>query len=45
MSVQTVLRHFGSRADLIESNIEYAIRRVAHERFAPRATSTPPLTS
>src|SRR4051812_33063873 len=35
VSVQTILRHFGSRANLIESNIEYAIERVAHERVAP----------
>ncbi len=35
VSVQTVLRHFGSRAALIESNIEYAIDRVAQERVAP----------
>lgn len=35
VSVQTVLRHFGSRATLIESNIEYAIDRVARERVAP----------
>ena len=35
VSVQTVLRHFGSRAALIESNIDYAIGRVAHERVAP----------
>jgi AcrR family transcriptional regulator len=35
VSVQTVLRHFGSRANLLESNIEYAIERVAHERVAP----------
>jgi hypothetical protein len=27
-----VLRHFGSRAALIESNIEFAIAKVAHER-------------
>jgi AcrR family transcriptional regulator len=32
VSVQTVLRHFGSRAALIESNIEFAIAKVAHER-------------
>jgi AcrR family transcriptional regulator len=35
VSVQTVLRHFGSRATLIESNIDYAIDRVTHERIAP----------
>jgi AcrR family transcriptional regulator len=35
VSVQTVLRHYGSRAALIESNIEYAIDRVARERVAP----------
>lgn len=35
VSVQTVLRHFGSRSALIESNIDYAIGRVAHERLAP----------
>ncbi len=35
VSVQTVLRHFGSRAALIESNIEYAIDRVVRERVAP----------
>src|SRR4249920_955151 len=35
VSVQTVLRHYGSRAALIESNIDYALGRVAHERVAP----------
>jgi len=35
VSVQTVLRHFGSRAALIESNIDYALAKVAHERLAP----------
>jgi len=35
VSVQTVLRHYGSRAALIESNIEYAIAKVAQERVAP----------
>ena len=35
VSVQTVLRHFGSRAGLIESNIDHAIARVALERIAP----------
>jgi AcrR family transcriptional regulator len=35
VSVQTVLRHFGSRAALIESNIQYAIDRVESERAAP----------
>jgi AcrR family transcriptional regulator len=35
VSVQTVLRHFGSRADLIESAIDFAIDRVASERPAP----------
>src|SRR5215213_10966036 len=34
VSVQTVLRHYGSRAALIESNIDYAIAKVAHERVA-----------
>jgi AcrR family transcriptional regulator len=35
VSVQTVLRHYGSRAALIESNIDYAIAKVADERVAP----------
>jgi len=35
VSVQTVLRHFGSRSALIESNIQYALDRVADERAAP----------
>jgi AcrR family transcriptional regulator len=35
VSVQTVLRHYGSRAALIESNIEFAIAKVAHERAVP----------
>ena len=35
VSVQTVLRQFGSRAALIEANIEYAVSRVAEEREAP----------
>jgi len=35
VSVQTVLRHFDSRANLIESTIQYAIDRIAHERVAP----------
>ncbi|HSV39469.1 MAG TPA: hypothetical protein VLI04_11990 [Nocardioidaceae bacterium] len=35
VSVQTVLRQYGSRAALIESNIEYAISRVTEERSAP----------
>lgn len=35
VSVQTVLRQFGSRAGLIETYIEYAIDRVAEERMAP----------
>ena len=35
VSVQTILRHFGSRAGLVESNIQYALDRVSQERFAP----------
>ncbi|GAB3865701.1 hypothetical protein GCM10028801_36550 [Nocardioides maradonensis] len=35
VSVQTVLRHFGSRADLIESTIDFAIARVTRERETP----------
>ena len=35
VSVQTVLRHFGSRADLIEAAIDFAIDRVASERPKP----------
>jgi AcrR family transcriptional regulator len=35
VSVQTVLRQFGSRAALIEATIEYAITRVADERATP----------
>jgi AcrR family transcriptional regulator len=44
VSVQTVLRHFGSRAGLIESNIDYAIARVAHERVAPEGDIDAALT-
>jgi AcrR family transcriptional regulator len=44
VSVQTVLRHFGSRAGLIESNIEYAIDRVARERVAPEGDAETALT-
>jgi AcrR family transcriptional regulator len=35
VSVQTVLRHYGSRAALIESNIEFAIAKVTRERAVP----------
>jgi AcrR family transcriptional regulator len=35
VSVQTVLRQFGSRAGLIEANIEYALGQVAEERATP----------
>lgn len=35
VSVQTVLRQFGSRAGLIEANIEYAIGQIAEERETP----------
>jgi AcrR family transcriptional regulator len=35
VSVQTVLRQFGSRAGLIEANIAYSIDRVTEERAAP----------
>ncbi|WP_460849110.1 TetR/AcrR family transcriptional regulator [Nocardioides ultimimeridianus] len=35
VSVQTVLRHFGSRAGLVEATMEYAASRVAREREAP----------
>jgi len=35
VSVQTVLRQFGSRAALIEANVEYAVARIAEEREAP----------
>lgn len=35
VSVQTVLRQFGSRAGLIEANIEYAIGQIAEERSTP----------
>lgn len=35
VSVQTVLRQFGSRSGLIEANIEYAIGQVTEERTAP----------
>ena len=40
VSVQTVLRHYGSRAALIECHIEYAIARVARSGSRPGATST-----
>lgn len=35
VSVQTVLRQFGSRAGLIEATMDYAIATVAEERAAP----------
>lgn len=35
VSVQTILRQFGSRAALIEADIEYAIAQVREERNAP----------
>lgn len=35
VSVQTVLRQFGSRASLIETYMDYAIDRVIEERVAP----------
>jgi len=35
VSVQTILRQFGSRAALIDANIEYAMRRVGEDRRAP----------
>jgi AcrR family transcriptional regulator len=35
VSVQTVLRQFGSRAGLMEAGIAHAIAKVAHEREAP----------
>ena len=44
VSVQTVLRHFGSRATLIESNIQYALDRVAEERLAPEGDVDAALT-
>ena len=35
VSVQTVLRQFGSRAALLEANTEYAVDRIAEERETP----------
>ena len=35
VSVQTVLRHFGSRAELMETFIDHAIQRVSQERATP----------
>ena len=35
VSVQTILRQFGSRAALIETTIEYSINRVSEERATP----------
>jgi AcrR family transcriptional regulator len=35
VSVQTVLRQFGSRAALMEANSEYAVGRIAEEREVP----------
>lgn len=35
VSVQTILRHFGSRAGLIEATMEHALARVAGERETP----------
>src|SRR3954454_21772122 len=35
VSVQTVLRHYGSRAALVEATMEYALGRVTAERVAP----------
>lgn len=36
VSVQTVLRHFGNRAGLMEAGIEHGRRTIAEEREAPR---------
>jgi AcrR family transcriptional regulator len=44
VSVQTVLRHFGSRAALVESTIEYALAKVALERVAPEGDVDTALT-
>jgi len=35
VSVQTLLRQFGSRAGLVEATIEYAVATVTEERVAP----------
>lgn len=35
VSVQTILRHFGTRSGLVEATMEYALARVAGERAAP----------
>ena len=35
VSVQTVLRHFGSRAELVEATFEFALSQVGEERMAP----------
>src|SRR5207244_3889268 len=35
VSVQTILRHFQSRAGLIETTMDHAIARVSEERAAP----------
>lgn len=35
VSVQTILRHFGSRAGLLDATMEHALARVAEEREAP----------
>ena len=35
VSVQTVLRHFGSRDALIDATMDYSINRVTQERAAP----------
>jgi len=35
VSVQTILRQFGSRAALLEANIEYAVSQIAEERTVP----------
>lgn len=35
VSVQTILRHFGTRAGLVDATMEYAVARVAGERETP----------
>lgn len=35
VSVQTILRHFGTRAGLLDATMEHALTRVAEEREAP----------
>jgi AcrR family transcriptional regulator len=45
VSVQTVLRQFGSRSELIEAGIDFAIDRIARERTTPGGDITAAMSS